>query len=178
MEGSSISYSVFWSSGCIVRGKHEDPCPPNRKVLQIVIHIRNSNGHKYSTVVQHRQGGLWKSRKIGAGGDHFGRIFLDEGNWGQVALSWRQNSVFLLYAHLESPPLSPDACDQSLQLLNIAVCIGNRTPHWPYYISVTEWSSPGSFYVHTTYFQSTRSVNQTARETNRDRLDPGTGHIR
>lgn len=75
-------------------------------------------------------------------------------------------------------PLSPDACDQSLQLLNIAVCTGNRTPYSIYHISVTEWSSPGSFYVHTTYFQPTRSVNQTARETNRDRLEPGTGHIR
>ena len=75
-------------------------------------------------------------------------------------------------------PLSPDACDQSLQLLNIAVCTGNRTPYSISHISVTEWSSPGSFYVHTTYFQPTRSGNQTARETNRDRLEPGTGHIR
>ena len=64
----------------------------------------------------------------------------------------------------QMPPVQP------LQLLNIAVCGWLHVQqHTPVYlrISVTEWSSPGSCYVHTTYFQPRRRVNQTVRDKQR-----------
>lgn len=133
-----------------------------------------------STVLRpktNRQVGLGESQMVLAGGDDFGRILqMRRTELGSTPLTAKRSSFYS--TPWVSAPFPPDASYLSPELLNIAVCLCTRTPHSICHISVTEWSSPGSFSVHTPYFQPTRSVNPTERETNRDRLEPGTGHIR